>query len=112
MTMPDKNIIQKFKIILENTKKEIELRLKKRKKLPDFGDDVGPDEETDESAEINRHFSLIQAFKNRLADIESALRKIRKGAYGTCEKCGKKISLDLLKVDPESRLCKECKKPS
>ncbi|PIY58866.1 hypothetical protein COY97_01965 [Candidatus Wolfebacteria bacterium CG_4_10_14_0_8_um_filter_39_64] len=35
---------------------------------------------------------------------------MEKKKYGVCEKCGKKISLDILKLAPESRLCKECKK--
>jgi RNA polymerase-binding transcription factor DksA len=100
----------KFKKRLEKEKREIEAELKKHKNLPNFGDDVDPDQETDESAEINRQLSLIQVFKNRLADIESALRKIWRKTYGTCEKCGGEISADVLKINPESRLCKKCKR--
>ena len=57
--------------------------------------------------ELEKH---KQTYKERLADIDSALKKIKNGKYGVCEKCKKEISLKLLKIDPESRMCQECKK--
>ena len=89
------------------------MALKKHEKLPDFGRDVDSfDEETDESAEIGNQNSVILIFKKRLADIKSALIKIQKGKYGICEKCKNEISLIVLGVAPESRLCQKCKRPS
>ncbi|MEK7482038.1 MAG: TraR/DksA C4-type zinc finger protein [Patescibacteria group bacterium] len=107
--MKKKNIKQ-LKKQLEKEKKEIEKELKGHSKVPDFGSDVDQDQETDESEAFGNQLSIYQTFKSWLADIESALRKIGKGKYGVCEKCGKEISADILKINPESRLCKECKK--
>lgn len=107
--MKKKNIKQ-LKKQLEKEKKEIEKELEGHSKVPDFGSDVDQDQETDESGDFGNQLSIYQTFKNWLADVESALRKIGKGKYGICEKCGKEISPDLLKINPESRLCKECKK--
>lgn len=109
--MKKKNIKQ-FKKHLEEEKKEIEKELREHSKVPDFGNDVDPDQETDESEAFGNQLSIYQTFKNWLADVESALRKIGKNKYGVCEKCGKEISSDILKINPESRLCKECKKLS
>jgi DnaK suppressor protein len=101
--------IKKFKQKLEKEKREIQEGLKKHKGITDFGDDVDPDEETDESEEYSNKMSIIQTLKERLADIELALKKISNGKYGICESCRKEISLKILDTSPESRLCKECK---
>lgn len=105
--------LEKFKNKLEEEKKSIVSKLKRLTKIPEFGSDVDSfDEETDESEEYGNQLAVAQDFKNRMTDIESALIKIEKGKYGICEKCKKEISLELLEVNPESRLCKECKKRS
>ena len=104
--MLEKQTVQKFKKKLEKEKKDIEAELKKHGQSPDFGNDIDSfEEETDESAEIGHQLSIAQTYKNRLADIDSALGKIQKGKYGICEKCGKEISLKVLEASPESRLC-------
>ena len=95
---------------LTASEKELTPQVEKLGEVPDFGSDVDQDQETDESEAFGNQLSIYQTFKSWLADIESALRKIGKGKYGVCEKCGKEISADILKINPESRLCKECKK--
>jgi len=77
--------------------------------MPDFGTEIDPDIETDESEEFSNQLAQAQVLKGRLADIELALSKIQKGTYGICENCKKEISSELLKIVPESQLCKECK---
>lgn len=102
---------EKFKKLLAEEKNNLVSRIKKLMKIPEFGSDVDSlEEETNESEKYGSQLSVAQDFKKRVADIDSALLKIEKGKYGICEKCKKKISLDLLKIDPESRLCKICKK--
>ena len=108
--MIDKKTTEQFKKKLEEKKLDIEKELKSHKDFPDFGSDVDPDEETDETAAFGNQLSVNQTMKVHLADIDFALRKIREGKYGVCEKCKKEISLEILEVDPESRLCRECKK--
>lgn len=105
------NFLTQFKNQLIKIKRGIEKRIKSLYKVPDFGSDVDSgEEESDESEEFSTQLSIAQTYKERLADIDTALGKIEKKKYGVCEKCGKKISLDILKLAPESRLCKECKK--
>lgn len=108
--MIDEKTIEQFKKKLEGKKREIENGLKSHKDFPDFGSDVDPDEETDETAAFGNQLSVNQTLKGHLVDIDSALRKIQEGKYGVCEKCKKEIPLEILEVDPESRLCRECKK--
>jgi len=68
----------------------------------------------DESAEeIEGYENLLpveHTLELRLKDIENALVKIKKGNYGLCENCRKKIELNRLKIIPEARLCLKCGK--
>ncbi len=41
--------------------------------------------------------------------IDEALRRIEKGTYGKCIKCGKPISAARLQAVPHARMCIECK---
>jgi len=102
--------INKFKQKLEKERRDILEELKGHKGITDFGSDVDVDEETDESAEYGNELSIVQTLKNRLSEVELALKKISNGNYGICENCKKEISEALLAADPESRLCMECKK--
>ncbi len=99
----------KFKQKLEKEKRDILEELKKHQGITDFGSDVDPDEETDESEEYGNEMSIVQTLKERLSDIELALKKINNGKYGVCENCQKEISSEVLEINPESRLCRECK---
>ena len=105
-----KEDMQKFKKRLEEEKAELEAEVDKLKVVSDFGDDVDSmEEETNESEEYNNQLAVAQSLKERIEDMELALRKIEKGTYGQCEKCGTEISLDVLEINPASRLCKNCK---
>ena len=99
----------KSKRRLSKERKIILKKLKALKVMPDFGSEIDPDIETDESEEFSNQLAQAQVLKGRLADIELALSKIQKGTYGICENCKKEISQELLKIVPESQLCKECK---
>jgi len=107
----DFKFLSQFKNQLVRLKVGIKARIKKLYKVPEFGSDVDAgEEETSESEEFGTQLSIAQEYKESLADVDSALQKIEKKKYGICERCGKTISLDVLEVAPQSRLCKECKK--
>lgn len=55
------------------------------------------------------HFK-IETLEARLARINKALEKIFKGTYGFCEKCGKKIDDQRLRIDLAAEVCRECLK--
>lgn len=102
----EKQELEKFKNKLEEEKKDMEREINHLKVVPDFGDDIDSgEEEADESAAYGDQLALSETFKQRLADINLALDKIAKGKYGICEKCGEEISVKVLEVDPESKLC-------
>ena len=103
--------LQELKEQLEREAGELEAQLSTAKKTPDFGSDTETDfsEEADEAEELSKNLGLQDTFKERLNNIENALDKITRGEYGKCEQCGQDIPLEVLKVNPESRLCKACK---
>lgn len=101
--------LNKFKSLLEKTKTDLEAKLSDLTKT-DFGDDIDSlEEESDETEEMATNISLTETFRERLVNIDAALEKIKNGKYGICENCGEEISKELLEVDPESKLCKNCK---
>ena len=111
MALSEKEI-QQLKEQLEREAGNLEVQVKEDTKTPSFGDDVESDysEEADEAEEFGNNAGIKDALKGRLGDIEQALDKIMHGTYGTCESCSEEISIELLKANPESRLCQPCKK--
>ena len=63
------------------------------------------------SVEITQ--ASIQKLGNRekklLSKIEYSLEKIESGEYGTCERCGEKISPARLEARPVAQFCIDCK---
>lgn len=70
--------------------------------------DVEPDEGDAEIFEREKNAALIAVLERRLSNIDSALRSIEKGQYGTCERCGQAIELERLEVKPDATLCLNC----
>ena len=62
------------------------------------------------SNERERELSLTLGDRDRekLAEIEDALERIRLGAYGECEECGEPVAEDRLRALPFTRVCVEC----
>jgi len=54
-------------------------------------------------------FELNHGERQRLEDIESALKKIEEGRFGVCENCSYIITKKRLKVVPYARFCIKCK---
>jgi RNA polymerase-binding transcription factor DksA len=95
---------------LERERALILSEIKQSEKPVDFGSDIDHgDEESDKTEALGNQLAIAEDLKTRLAEIESALEKIRLGKYGICENCRKEIEGDILDIDPESRLCKSCK---
>lgn len=66
------------------------------------------EEAADQVEEYSNRLPVEFSLETRLRDINLALGKIKKRAYGKCEKCQKPISLERLKVMPEARTCSKC----
>lgn len=63
------------------------------------------------SSDRDRELSLMltDRERNKLIQIEEALRRIEEGSYGICESCGDEIGEDRLKAMPFAKLCLSCK---
>ena len=51
---------------------------------------------------------MSQHWKTELNHIETALRRIETGAFGTCEECDEEIPVKRLRVRPDATLCLDC----
>jgi len=101
---------EKIKSILEGQKKILEEQIHELEKVPEFGSDVAhSEEESDEAEEFGNQLSVSAELRERLLNVNVALRKMESGKYGICETCGKEIEPEVLEVEPASRLCMACK---
>ncbi len=69
------------------------------------------DQGTD-AQEREKTFHFIAREEIFLRKIESALERIENGTYGICQKCGKPIPVERLKVVPVTGHCVSCKNGS
>ena len=124
--MMQKNFLEKIKTQLEKEKVSVEKELNKfaKEDIKPSGDwdtrfpkfDSGEagsaalEKAADEVEEYSNLLPIEHALELRLKNIDSALKKIKIGKYGICEKCGKEIPIARLKASPEARFCLKCKK--
>jgi len=121
----NKKLLKELKEKLEKEKSSIESELGKfaRKdgklkgdwdtKYPKFNGGVGSQALEDAADQVEEYVTLLPIEHNlelRLQNIDLALEKIKKGKYGKCEKCKKKIVEARLKVCPEAKMCTKCEK--
>lgn len=66
------------------------------------------EENADEVEEYEKLLDVEYNFELRLREIEDALIRIEKGAYGRCAKCGKEIARDRLGANPAAAACVKC----
>ncbi|OGZ18966.1 MAG: hypothetical protein A2175_01400 [Candidatus Nealsonbacteria bacterium RBG_13_42_11] len=62
----------------------------------------------DEVEEYSTLLPIEHGLETKLQNINLALEKVQKEKYGVCEKCGKEIEIEKLKISPETRLCLKC----
>jgi len=122
----NKKLLEELRQKLEKEKVTIEEELKKFAKkdeklkgdwdtrFPKWdGSEVGSAALEKAADEVEEYGTLLPIEYNlelKLKNIDLALEKIKKGKYGMCEKCGKKIGGKRLKIYPEARICLKCKK--
>lgn len=69
------------------------------------GVDQHPADVGTERFERDKDMSIVAGIDAELVDIESALRRLEHGAYGTCEVCGRPIGEARLRARPATRYC-------
>ena len=105
-----KEKIEFYKGKLQHERILILREIKDLEKPVSFGSDIDHfEEKTEEVEDMSNRFGEENDLKKRLDDIGQALQKIEMGKYGVCDTCSKEIEEDVLDIDPESTLCKECK---
>jgi len=109
-------------INIENIRQKVEKqrnlilsRIKRlRKDDPFTTDDRSIIEEPGTDAERLFSHEQVAVFEEKLKkdlkEIEAALAKIKKGTYGICNNCGKKIDEKRLEVKPQAIYCLSCEK--
>lgn len=118
-----KNSLKKIKNELEAKRNLIEAELRRfakkngklkgdwKTKFPKFDGGAGGQTLEDAADEVEEYMTKLPieySLETRLKDINLALEKIAKGKYGQCEKCGKAIPKERLKVYPEAMFCLKC----
>ena len=119
----NKKLIEELKENLIKKKSELESELKKfaekdknlegdwDTRFPKWNGDSGSsalERAADEVEEYSTLLPIEHSLELRLKDIDLALKKIKKGEYGPCEKCNKEIPIERLRVSPEARCCLNC----
>ncbi len=103
---------------LENFRKVLLVQLKELKNklggsVEELSEEpeVMPDLSDRATAETDLHFDLrVKDREQKLIDkITEALKRIDKGGFGICERCGDPIELERLKARPIATLCIDCK---
>ena len=117
----DEKILKKLKEELEREKKGIEKELEKfakrdiklpedwDTKFPKWDGEASLEVKADEVEEYTTRLPIEYSLELRLKDINLALKKIKKGDYGICEKCKKEIEIERLKANPSAKFCLKCK---
>ena len=79
-------------------------------KFEDLGDK--DDENAAEVAMFEKNLSLEKTLELSLYNVNKALKKIKEGNYGLCEKCNGPINPKRLKAFPSATACMKCKEKS
>jgi len=106
--------LKKEKRKIEEELNKVAVKNKKLKddwivKLPRF-DNGHPEAEMDEFEEYENILPITYTLELELKKINEALKKIKKGTYGICEKCQKPISKGRLDIYPQAVDCLKCQK--
>ena len=107
---------KKFRSYLESERKRL---LEELKQLEDSvrpsqerreGSPFGKrEEEATESFEFEKRLAVEKQIRDRLVEIEHALKKFEEGTYGLCDICGQPIDPARLEALPQANLCLSCK---
>ena|SRR3989344_1859671 len=105
--------IKRIKAKVESNRNAIISRLKRLRREDPFSTEdrsliMEPGTDAAQLFSHERIVILENQLKHDLKEIEAALAKIKKGTYGICERCGKKIDEKRLIVKPQAVYCLKC----
>jgi RNA polymerase-binding transcription factor DksA len=73
-------------------------------------DNASPDTDAAEQFGHARASAIKEQLDRKIVQTRKALSRVKLGAYGICEDCGKMIDTDRLMIYPEATLCASCQK--
>lgn len=71
-------------------------------------DNAASDAEASEESSHDRFIALTDELKEKLVEIDAALKRIANGTYGFCANCGNMIDTDRLAILPTANFCRAC----
>lgn len=107
--------LARFRKLLDEQRETLRRQLSDLGADPDEGSienldfDFGFADSAQSTAERNKALAVIERLRENLGDVDNALGKIERGAYGACERCGNPIGDERLEALPYARLCMSCK---
>jgi RNA polymerase-binding transcription factor DksA len=69
-------------------------------------DRADEDEVAEGISEYENNTAILKQLETRLVEVNTALKQIEKGAYGTCVVCGAEIEKERLDANPAAQTCK------
>lgn len=90
-----------------NLQRQLDSQRRARWEIPDDDED-SDDADRFEPRERVRSFGRTGATRQKMAEVENALRKMDAGRYGLCESCGGTIVKARLLATPFARHCAVC----
>lgn len=69
--------------------------------------DQHPGDSGTETFEMEKNVSLLEQVEDELQEIEVAFQRLDRGAYGSCQACGRPIGDERLEAMPAARFCIE-----
>ena len=69
--------------------------------------DQHPGDSGTETFEMEKNVSLLEQVDDELLEVETAVQRLERGTYGTCQVCGRPIGDERLEAMPATRFCVE-----
>lgn len=97
--------LRERKIVLDE-----QIEIENEKILPKRMDNQNVADHASDYAYRARQESRLNQMKEQLAEVNSALKRIKDGTYGICINCGNVINSERLEALPYAELCIECQR--
>lgn len=116
MMLYPKNLLKPVWDYLRNLELDLMKRKDRIKKADPFSDSTRLNDNASDDTEAAEQFGHATAeamgkeTEEALARVHGAMKRIDKGTYGKCVKCGNMIDTDRLGIDPTAELCVKCAK--
>ena len=77
---------------------------------PLMGEGDFEEREAKEDEEFGNRLAVVEKLKERLNEVNEALKRIEEGNFGKCQNCSKEIEVEVLLANPAAKFCKKCLK--